>query len=140
MELTIKRNESNISKTFGGEKIVFSLFAKLNLNDEEKGFLEKYKSIMHYCTDNIGPTYSELGPPYSELGSSHSAGQDLPFFKNITINNLASGITIEEDTPNLLYKLEQFILKGCNNLLNIIDNYKNFNVNKTYTAEDIEKF
>ena len=133
MELTIKRNESNISKTFGGEKIVFSLFAKLNLNDEEKGFLEKYKSIMDYCTDNIGPTYSELG-------SSHSAGQDLPFFKNITINNLASGITIEEDTPNLLYKLEQFILKGCNNLLNIIDNYKNFNVNKTYTAEDIEKF
>jgi hypothetical protein len=105
MKLIIKRNQADVKGVFGGHKGVrFSLFAKADINSDERALIDRYK-----VGDYILASYEQPIKRTSEKLEFH-----------LSVNSLVNGKTTELESISTLLDLEEEIKKGCQNLKNLL--------------------
>ena len=104
MKLKIKRDQADVKGLLGGHKGVrFSLYAKVDITDEERALIERYK-----VGDYILASYQ-----FSRKGSE-------PVDINLRVNSLVNGYKTDMDSIYKLLELEEAIKNGCGNLKTLI--------------------
>jgi hypothetical protein len=114
MKLIIRRNQADVKGLFGGHKGVrFSLYAQVQISDEEKALINRYK-----VGDYILAEY--------EL----RFGRDTVRF-TWSVNDLIRGKQVETDDIGTLLKLEESVKGGCIALKNLLE------VMRTFGGEEV---
>lgn len=100
MNLEIWRDQKDVKGLLGGHKGVnFTLVAKVQVSDEEKELIERYK-----VGDEILAAYRLPGTP------------DPNFEFTITVRELLSGHTVNMRNISSMIRLEEEIKDACSNL------------------------
>jgi len=100
MKLTIKRDQADMKGVFGGHKGVrFKLYAKVDINEEERALIERYR-----VRDHILASYERPIKRSSEKLEFH-----------LSVNDIINGRTTEMESISTLLDLEDAIKDGCQN-------------------------
>ena len=100
MKLTIRRNQSQKTGLFGGNKgALFELYGKCSVGESERALIAKYK-VENY----------ELAT-YKLVEQGEEAIE-----RYITVNDLLNGQTITTKSIGTLLNLEEKMKDGCGNL------------------------
>jgi len=120
--MKLRLNKSQKAKGLT-RKIVYSLTAKVELTEEERIYLQKYKlaNEIVYAKDRIAPDMNPTG--FASLARNLSA---MAINLRITVNDLVIGRTIVCKDIGEIMDVEATIYKSCNGLKNLLTNCAGF--------------
>jgi len=123
MKLIIRRNQADVKGFFGGHKGVrFSLYAQVQISDEEKALINRYK-----VGDYILAEY--------EL----SFGRDKVYRFTWSVDDLIRGKSVETDDIGTLLKLEESVKRGCVSLKTLLEVMKTFGGEEVIDVDELAK-